>query len=108
MNIKRIDASLLCFALVVIAAIPVAALRTKTYAIGYELGRLKSEERQLRQKNTELQGQLASVQRSVRDAKLKNTNNENEAQLKLPAKTNVLRPQNVSDGLENTGVEKNP
>lgn len=108
MNLKRIDASLLCFALVVLAAIPVAALRTKTYAIGYELGRLKSEERLLRQKNTELQGQLASVQRSVRDAKLKNTNSDGEVQLKLPAKTNVLRPQNVSNELESTGVEKNP
>jgi hypothetical protein len=108
MNLRKIDASLLCFALVVLAAIPVAALRTKTYAIGYELGRLKSEERQLRQKNTELQGQLASVQRSVRDAKLKTRNNENEAQLKLPAKTNVLRPQKLSDELENPSVEKNP
>lgn len=107
MNFKKIDASLLCFALVVLAAIPVAALRTKTYAIGYELGRLKSEERLLRQRNTELQGQLASVQRAVRDAKLKNTGHANGAQLDLPAKSNVLRPENASDQLGKTGGEKN-
>jgi hypothetical protein len=93
LNLKQIDASLLCFALVVIAAIPVAALRTKTYAIGYELGRLKAEERTLRQRNTELESQLASVQRSVRDARLKTGVNPEQSQLNLPSKANVLRPQ---------------
>lgn len=63
----RIDASIVCFAMVVLAAIPVTTLRSKTYAIGYELGRLKETERELRQRNIELQSTLASVQRSVRD-----------------------------------------
>lgn len=93
LNLKQIDASLLCFALVVIAAIPVAALRTKTYAIGYELGRLKAEERTLRQRNTELESQLASVQRTVRDARLKTGVHLEQTQLNLPSKANVLRPQ---------------
>ncbi len=90
---KRIDASLLCFALVVVAAIPVAALRSKTYSIGYELGRLKSDEKHLRQRNVELQSQLASVQRTVRDNHLKSNPAGRENQLNLPSKTNVWRSQ---------------
>lgn len=91
-NLKKIDASILCFALVVVAAIPVAALRTKTYAIGYELGRLKSEERQLRQKNTELESELASVQRSVRESKIKKTADGQTSVLNLPSQSDVIRP----------------
>ena len=90
---KKLDASILCFALVVVAAIPVAALRTKTYAIGYELGRLKSEELQLRQKNTELESQLASVQRSVRESKIGKSVNGQSSALNLPSRSDVIHPQ---------------
>lgn len=92
-GLKRVDASILCFALVVIAAIPVAALRTKTYAVGYELGRLKAEERLLRQRNTELEGQLASVQRSVRESKIHKKADGHSSQLNLPSQSNVIRPR---------------
>ena len=104
---KRIDASLLCFALVVLAAVPVAALRTKTYSIGYELGRLKSEEKLLRQRNVELQTQLASVQRAVRDSRLKNAGQGKPAQLNLPSQTNVWRPQSAPVKSETQTGEKN-
>lgn len=63
----RVDVSLVCFVLVLAAAIPVALLRTKTYALGYDLGRLKARERELRQRNVELLSEIASTQRSVRD-----------------------------------------
>ncbi|MEY4065864.1 MAG: hypothetical protein RIR26_2072 [Pseudomonadota bacterium] len=109
LNFRTLDASLLCFALVVIAAIPVAALRTKTYAIGYELGRLKSEEKILRQRNMELQSQLASVQRSVRETRLKTGASSGQAQLNLPQKNNVLRPDHAitESGNERGRSEKN-
>jgi hypothetical protein len=93
LSFKKVDASILCFALVVVAAIPVAALRTKTYALGYELGRLKAEERTLRQKNMELEGQLASVQRSVRESQVRGTSKEPRSQLSLPSQSDVIRPQ---------------
>jgi hypothetical protein len=63
----KIDASIGCFVIVMMLAIPVATLRTKTFAVGYELGKLKDNERELRQRNTELKSTLASLQRSVRD-----------------------------------------
>lgn len=103
---KRIDGSLLCFSLVVVAAVPVAALRSKTYSIGYELGRLKAEEKQLRQRNVELQSQLASVQRSVRFNRLKIDGHGTQAQLNLPAKSNVLRPQQKSSQPETNESEE--
>lgn len=95
-GLKKIDASILCFALVVIAAIPVAALRTKTYAVGYELGRLKAEERLLRQKNTELESQLASVQRGVRESRIKKSADGHSSALNFPSRSDVIRPHNHS------------
>lgn len=103
---KSIDASLLCFALVVIAAVPVAALRSKTYSIGYELGRLKSEEKILRQKNIDLQSQLASVQRNIRDVHIKTQNQGSKNQLNLPSKTKVWNAQSSSSQAENQTSEK--
>lgn len=106
-QLKRIDASLLCFALVVVAAVPVAALRSKTYTIGYELGRLKAEEKQLRQRNVELQSQLASIQRAVRENHLKSNNpTEKQGQLNLPSKSNVWHVQTESSTAEKNSGEK--
>ncbi|MEN9824991.1 MAG: hypothetical protein RI953_736 [Pseudomonadota bacterium] len=102
---KRIDASLLCFALVVIAAVPVAALRSKTYSVGYELGRLKSEEKMLRQRNVDLQSQLAALQKNVRENRLKSNSSDGQPKLNLPSKANVWRANEPSAIPEtNTGV----
>ncbi|NBW82665.1 hypothetical protein EBR21_13015 [bacterium] len=98
---KRIDASLLCFALVVIAAVPVAALRSKTYSVGYELGRLKSEERMLRQRNVDLQSQLAALQKNVRENRLKSNSADGQPKLNLPSKSNVWRANQTSSSPEN-------
>ncbi|MFZ9519168.1 MAG: hypothetical protein ACO3A4_01700 [Silvanigrellaceae bacterium] len=101
---KRIDASLLCFALVVIAAVPVAALRSKTYSVGYELGRLKSEEKSLRQRNVDLQSQLAALQKNVRENRLKANDGDGQPKLNLPAKSNVWRANSKpSTPDQNTG-----
>lgn len=96
----RVDASLVCFAVVMLAAIPVAALRAKTYSVGYDLGKLKESERALRQRNVELQVELASTQRSVRERFLKKSGTEN-GRLKLPETNSVLYsgvPQETEKG----------
>ena len=90
MKFPKIDASIVCFAMVVLAAIPVATLRTKTYAIGYELGKLKETERTLRQKNIELQSDLASVQRSIRDRHLSRSTKAEPGKLQLPGADSVI------------------
>lgn len=67
MKIPRIDASIVCFALVVVAAVPVATLRSRTYSLGYDLGKLKQQEKAYRQRNTELKLAIAKTQRSIRE-----------------------------------------
>jgi len=87
----RIDVSLVCFVLVIAAAIPVALLRTKTYALGYELGRLKTDERELRQRNVELLSEVAAVQRSVRDKHISGARGSTKnVELVLPGIDGVL------------------
>ncbi len=91
MKLPKIDASIVCFALVVIAAIPVAALRSRTYSLGYELGKLKNAERALRQKNVELKSSLAQTQRSLRDRLVSGRNNKSkDATLELPSREKIL------------------
>lgn len=88
----RIDASIVCFAIVVLAAIPVTTLRSKTYAVGYELGHLKETERALRQRNIELQSTLASAQRAVRDKLLaRSSKSDTPPRLALPSAEAVIR-----------------
>lgn len=88
----KFDTSIICFVLVMAAAIPVAALRAKTYSVGYDLGKLKENERQLRQRNIELQYDLAATERQVREKNLKPGTGE-DGELKLPDPTAVLRNQ---------------
>jgi hypothetical protein len=84
---RGVDVSLVCFALVVSAAIPVALLRTKTFALGYELGALKAQEREHRQRNAELISQLASARREARDKLFANSN---KSHLSLPSREQVV------------------
>lgn len=90
MKVFKLDASIVCFGLVMIAAIPVAALRAKTYAIGYELGKLKEQERVLRQKNVELQFEQAGIQRSVREKLVSKSGSDSNAVLRLPETGSVI------------------
>ncbi len=87
----KIDASIVCFACVIIAAIPVTILRTKTYAIGYELAKLKEKERAQRQRSNELQSLLAAAQHSVRDRYLSQTGSSDFKKLSLPETEAVFR-----------------
>lgn len=91
----KFDTSIVCFVLVMAAAIPVAALRAKTYSVGYDLGKLKEKERQLRQRNIELQYDLAATERQVREKNMKPGSGDG-GELKLPEPSAVLRnqPQN--------------
>ena len=61
-----LDISIICFLLVLAAAIPVAWLRTKTYALGYELGKLKHIEEELRQQNALLSLEIYEQQKIIR------------------------------------------
>jgi hypothetical protein len=63
----RIDVSIVSFLLVLVIAIPVTALRSQTYSVGYEIASLKAKERQLRDTNLELQAKLARTEAQLTD-----------------------------------------
>lgn len=92
----RIDAGLLCFILVIVAAVPVASLRARTYSLGYELGTLKLKEQELQQQQFQLQSELAMVQKSIREKYLHTTNNGRNSRpqkLQLPTADTVIHPR---------------
>jgi hypothetical protein len=100
MKFPRIDASIVCFALVVVAAIPVATLRSRTYALGYDLGKLKQTEKNQRNHNVELKSAIARTQRSIRDSYLKSKNpgSVEMKTLSLPSQEHILN-QNFNRSL---------
>jgi len=91
MRLPKFDVSVMCFCLVMAAAIPVAALRAKTYSIGYELGKLKNQEKNLRRENIRIKYDLATVRRVVRDKYL--SKDSHATALQLPNPKAVIRVQ---------------
>ena len=65
------DISLVCFILVIVSAVPVIMLRSKTYTVGYEIGKLKRAEHVLRQKQDELETELATYKSLIRQSSAK-------------------------------------
>ncbi len=61
----RLDPTLICFLAVVIAAIPVTLLRSKTYALGYELAALKEQERECWETRARLASRSAAAYRDL-------------------------------------------
>jgi regulator of replication initiation timing len=74
MKVKKVEVSLVCFALVIAAAVPVALLRTRTYSLGYELGRLKAQEKKLIQENVALLAELNETKYAIREKYISPTN----------------------------------
>lgn len=58
----KVDVSIVSFIIVLIIAVPVTALRSQTYAVGYEIANLKARERDLRERNLSLKAELARSQ----------------------------------------------
>jgi len=96
----KIDVSTICFIFVTIATIPVIALRTKTYSIGYEIGKLKNQEIQLNQKKAELNSELALIQKKIKD---KFASKKNQYVLEFPKAQSVWREETF----ENTNIQIN-
>ena len=65
--LKKIDAMVIIIFFTICVGVVVITMRSKTYSIGYEIASLKNKEKQLRQRQIELQSDLASTRRMVRD-----------------------------------------
>ena len=93
--LKGFDAIIAIIFLTIIVGIIVITLRSKTYSVGYEIATLKSKEKLLRQRQVELQSELASTERNVRDNLLAIKDPNGKPKYVLPDPKRVLRADKV-------------
>lgn len=91
--IKKIDIMVVIIFFTISVGVVVITMRSKTYSIGYEIAALKSKERQLRQRQIELQTDLASIRRMVRDKLLSEQDKFGKPKYILPDPNHVLREE---------------
>ena len=89
--IKKIDVMVVIIFFTICVGVLVITMRSKTYYIGYEIASLKMTENKLRQRQTELQSDLAITQRLVRDKLLSEKNADGSMKYILPNQQHVLR-----------------
>ncbi|MES2615197.1 MAG: hypothetical protein V4591_07275 [Bdellovibrionota bacterium] len=89
--LKKIDIMLVIIFFTICVGVLVITMHSKTYSIGYEIASLKNKERQLRQRQIELQSDLASTRRMVRDRLLAEQDKFGKPKYILPDQKHVLR-----------------
>lgn len=89
--LKKIDAMVIIIFFTICVGVLVITMRSKTYSIGYEIASLKNKERQLRQRQIELQSDLASTKRIIRDKLLAEQDKQGKPKYILPDPNHVLR-----------------
>ena len=89
--LKKIDAMVIIIFFTICVGVVVITMRSKTYSIGYEIASLKNKEKQLRQRQIELQSDLASTRRMVRDKLLAEQDKLGKPKYILPDPKHVLR-----------------
>jgi cell division protein FtsL len=93
--LKGFDAIIAIIFLTIIVGIIVITMRSKTYSVGYEIAALKSKEKSLRQRQIELQSDLAATERNVRDNLLAQKDSSGKPKFILPDPKRVLRTEQV-------------
>lgn len=96
--LKKVDSIVLVLILTIFIGVVVITLRSRTYYVGYEIAKLKGQEKDLRTQNTELQIEITSVQRNLRNSLL----NEKDAQ----GRTKFVFPDNAHVIIEKDNNEK--
>lgn len=91
--LKGFDAIIAIIFLTIIVGIIVITMRSKTYSVGYEIANLKAKEKLLRQRQVELQSELAATERSVRDHLLSQKDSSGKPKYILPDPKRVLRAE---------------
>ena len=72
----------------------VITLRSKTYRVGYEIAKLKAQEKSLREQNTELRIRLSQLQKQVRDKLLNEKNAAGQKKFIFPDTAHVMIEEN--------------
>ncbi|MGY3803148.1 hypothetical protein ACWNT8_03675 [Pigmentibacter ruber] len=91
--LKGFDAIIAIIFLTIIVGIIVITMRSKTYSVGYEIASLKAKEKLLRQRQVELQSELAATEKNVRDNLLSQKDINGKSKYILPDPKRVLRAE---------------
>ncbi len=91
--LKGFDAIIAIIFLTIIVGIIVITMRSKTYSVGYEIANLKAKEKLLRQRQVELQTELAATERNIRDYLLSQKDLNGKPKYILPDPKRVLRAE---------------
>lgn len=92
---RKTDFILFILIFTVLVGIVVITLRSKTYSVGYEIAKLKKEEKHLRQRKIELKTQLTSLQKHIRDMYIQKARESGHHPLFFPERDHVIYLQSM-------------
>lgn len=73
----------------------VITLRSRTYYIGYEIAKLKNQEKSLREENGELLIERANLQRTLRNTLLNEKDGSGKSKFVFPDPSHVLTDKGI-------------
>lgn len=87
---KKLDSIVTIMIFTIIIGVIVITLRSRTYYIGYEIAKLKGQEKSLREENGELLIERANVQRNIRNTLLNEKDADGKSKFVFPDLEHVL------------------
>lgn len=87
---KKLDSIVTIMIFTIIIGGIVITLRSRTYYIGYEIAKLKNQEKILREENGELLIERANLHRNIRNTLLNEKDNSGKAKFVFPNSSHVL------------------
>ncbi len=95
--LKKIDSIVFVLILTIIIGVAVITLRSKTYTVGYEIAKLKANEKSLRKQNAELHIQLSQLQKKIRERLLNQNNTAGQKKFIFPDTAHVIIEENTHE-----------
>jgi hypothetical protein len=90
-RLKNIEFTFIVLLGVIVAAFLITVLRTQTLSLGYEIAELKKQETHLRQRQLELEADMAMAKRTVREKRLAEKHADGTPYYVIPDAKRVLR-----------------
>lgn len=88
--LKKVDSIVTIMIFTMIVGGIVITLRSRTYYIGYEIAKLKNQEKNLREQNDELRVELTAVQRNIRNSLLSEKDSTGKPKYIFPDTSHVI------------------
>lgn len=88
--LKKLDSIVTIMIFTIIVGVIVITLRSRTYYIGYEIAKIKSQEKNLRIQNDELRIELTELQRHVRNSLLNEKDSRGRPKFIFPDTSHVI------------------